>query len=63
MLDGFVEKDEMLELFFSFLDRPAPIDPAVSGFFRKTMVILITRKYEAVCVGVCECVCVSLFSS
>lgn len=36
----------ILDLLLSFLDQPAPIDPAHASYFRKVMVVLIQRKYE-----------------
>lgn len=36
----------ILDLLLSFLDQPAPIDPAHASYFRKVMVVLIQRKYD-----------------
>lgn len=40
-----VRRLPLLDLLLSFLDQPAPIDPAHASYFRKVMVVLIQRKY------------------
>ena len=47
MLDVLFEHQELLDLLFSFLSHPAPMDPSHASYFRKVMVVLIQRKYEA----------------
>ena len=46
MLDVLFEHPELLDLLFSFLDHPAPMDPSHASYFRKVMVVLIQRKYD-----------------
>lgn len=48
VLEVMFEHTELLELLFSFLDRKAPLDPSNAGYFRKVVVVLIQKKYEAV---------------
>ena len=47
MLDVLFEHPQLLDLLFTFLDHPAPMDPSHASYFRKLMVVLIQRKYDA----------------
>ncbi len=47
MLDVLFDDWSLLDCLFSLLDRPAPLDPAQAGYFRKVVQVLIQRKYQA----------------
>ena len=47
MLDVLFEQPQLLQLLFSFLDHAPPMDPSHASYFRKVMVVLIQRKYDA----------------
>lgn len=71
MLDALFASPRLLQLLFSFLDHPAPLNPAHTGYFRKVVVVLIQKKHQQVstwltalraspllrCVCICVCVC------
>ena len=46
MLDVLFEFPQLLDLLFTFLDHPTPMDPSHASYFRKVMVVLIQRKYD-----------------
>ena len=46
MLDVLFNDISLIDLLFTFLDRPAPIDPSSASYFRKVVVVLIQRKHD-----------------
>jgi hypothetical protein len=47
MLDVMFEEPSLLDLLFTFLDYPSPMDPSFASYFRKVLVVLIQRKYDS----------------
>jgi len=45
MLDALFENPKLLELLFSFLDQPAPMDPSLCAYFCKVVIVLINKKH------------------
>jgi len=47
MLDVLFDDWALLDILFSILDRPPPLDPSHVGYFRKVVQVLIQRKYQS----------------
>jgi len=45
ILSVFFDYPELLELLFSFLDAPSPLEPCDCAYFCKVVVVLITKKH------------------